>query len=314
MGEITRNHYFTVDLDKPLIRLYSGLLLASGDNNGDIFHFTLKRNGANVALADGVEFTAHFIRADDVTVYPECVNDNGVVHVTLDEKCYRCAGRFVLTVKSTVSGNTRALAIIDGYIRLTDTGNHVATEEEVVTLERLETLADGLHAPVKGTDYFTEEDKQSIVNDALSALAGADPSDAGYAELKGRTSNLESKTTNMAEDIAYLQRDVDNFTYSFIVLHHPLPAPEDPEKMSFVYTSWIADEDTSEWYDDITLMSPTGDVYAGRMIDGDPSQYTREKLATEKYVQNAMILTSPNGNRFRITVNDDGTLSTTPVT
>ena len=162
-----------------------------------------------------------------------------------------------------------------------------------------------------------QADRQSIITDALAALAGADPSNANAAvieTLSGRTGKLETKFVNMAEDIACLQREVDNYETAFVVLHHPLPAPEDPEKMSFVYTSWMMYEDSSEWYDDITLMSPTGDVYAGRMIDGEPSQYVRKKLATEEYVQNAMILTSPNGNRFRITVNDDGTLSTTPVT
>ena len=70
--------------------------------------------------------------------------------------------------------------------------------------------------PVKGTDYFTAADKQSIVNDALAALAGADPSDAGYAELKGRTSKLETKVTNIAEDIASLQQDVDELETSYV--------------------------------------------------------------------------------------------------
>ena len=36
MGEYSRHHLYTVDLNKPLKRHYMGLLLAEGDVQGDI--------------------------------------------------------------------------------------------------------------------------------------------------------------------------------------------------------------------------------------------------------------------------------------
>lgn len=382
MGENTRNHYYNVDLNKPLSKRYSGLLLASGDNNGDVFHFAISKDGVNLVENDSVTFTAYFIRGDDITVTPEVVKENGVVHVTLDDTCYRREGRFVLAVKSTLSGKTTTIAIVDGYIRQTDSGNYIADEEQTITLDKIKGMANDMalfyeqakgkmeelsgatenlenaleeaetiteklpyigdngnwmqwdddagkfidsgspsrgipgvngttpvkgkdyfdgepgytpqkgidyfdgtsvtitnvsqstadggtnvvtfsdgktlsikngskgsqgadgkmtfedlteeqkeslrgpqgiqgpagvdgRTPVAGVDYYTAADKQDIVNDALSALAGADPSDAGYAELKNRTSVLEQKFRNIAADVETIQQEVDELWMNF---------------------------------------------------------------------------------------------------
>lgn len=66
---------------------------------------------------------------------------------------------------------------------------------------------------------LTEDDRQSIINDALTALAGADPNNATAAvveNLTGRTSTLEVKFRNMAEDLSTLQRDVDEVGIGFV--------------------------------------------------------------------------------------------------
>lgn len=63
---------------------------------------------------------------------------------------------------------------------------------------------------------LTEDDKADIVNDTLSALAGADTSDAAIAELKGRVDILGRKTTNMSEDVATLQNEFNELEMSFI--------------------------------------------------------------------------------------------------
>ena len=141
--------------------------------------------------------------------------------------------------------------------------------------------------PVKGTDYWTTDDKTAIVNEALAALAGADPSDAGYAELKSRTTTLERRTINLAEDIATMQYGVDTLESTFVAMIHPQFNSDDPDKMTFMYTSRVIDEEWNEiLYPDITLASPTGDVYAGKMNYDQEEMYTRKKLATEEYADN----------------------------
>ena len=168
MGENTRNHYYNVDLNKPLSKRYSGLLLASGDNNGDVFHFAISKDGVNLVENDSVTFTAYFIRGDDITVTPEVVKENGVVHVTLDDTCYRREGRFVLAVKSTLSGNTTTIAIVDGYIRQTDSGNYIADEEQTITLDKIQGMANDM-----ALFYEQAKDKMEELSGAIENLENA---------------------------------------------------------------------------------------------------------------------------------------------
>lgn len=56
---------------------------------------------------------------------------------------------------------------------------------------------------------LTEDDKADIVNDTLSALAGADTSDATIAALQSRCGVLETKVNNHSEAIAMLQEETD---------------------------------------------------------------------------------------------------------
>lgn len=68
----------------------------------------------------------------------------------------------------------------------------------------------------KPSTFLTEADKQDIVNDTLSALAGADTSDATIAELQGRWETHNIKIRNMAEDIGTLQAEVDELELNFV--------------------------------------------------------------------------------------------------
>lgn len=64
-----------------------------------------------------------------------------------------------------------------------------------------------------------QADRQSIITDALAALAGADPNNANAAVIETlieRTSTLERKAMNMAEDIAILQNETDEFTAAVV--------------------------------------------------------------------------------------------------
>lgn len=463
MNDTTRINIVVVDLAKTLLRESSCMLLATGDEYANRFGAIIVRNGEAVDIANFL-VSGSFIRPDGVTLTLEGVSEGNTVYVDLPSDCYKYDGVFTLSIKIVKGDVTETVRMVDGYIRRTETGNYVADEETIITLDKIQgmanemaqlyeqaketmeelsgatenlenaleeaetlpeklpyigdngnwmqwdddagkfidsgspsrgipgvngttpvkgkdyfdgepgytpqkgidyfdgtsvtitnvsqstadgganvvTFSDGKtlsikngskgiqgeqgpagpagsdgapgYTPVKGTDYFTAADKQDIVNDALSALAGADPSDAGYAELKRRTSTLEIKFRNAVEDIEYLQQDVDVLETTFVALCHPQINSDDPSKNTFAYTSRILDEEWNETlYDDITIISPSGDVYAGKMNYGMEEMYTRKKLATEEYVQEAMILTAPNGNKFRLTVDNNGNLGTVAV-
>lgn len=54
--------------------------------------------------------------------------------------------------------------------------------------------ADG-HTPVKGEDYFTEEDKTEIVSDVLAAMPEQEPTEADKAVTEEWVFTLEDGTT-----------------------------------------------------------------------------------------------------------------------
>ena len=68
----------------------------------------------------------------------------------------------------------------------------------------------------KPDTFLTEADKQDIVNDTLSALAGADTSDATIAALQSRCGVLETKVNNHSEAIATLQQETDELGMLFV--------------------------------------------------------------------------------------------------
>ena len=133
MGEYSRHHTYTVDLNKSLQRHFCGILLAEGDSAGDDFTFALKRDGALYKPEIIPAIVGYFIRPDGVTIELDGKHshDDGVAALTLDKMCYTCEGRFTLTVKLIGHPSVAtAIAIIDGYIRKTTTGTVVTPDGE----------------------------------------------------------------------------------------------------------------------------------------------------------------------------------------
>ena len=124
MGEFARYHQYTVDLNKPLTRQSMGLLLASGDVNGDEFVFTLRRGGEAYDPSVIPLVTAHFMRQDGSTVIikGEYKSTNSQAIVTLPASCYTNDGHCTLAVKMSGYPNaTATIAVLDGYVRKTGT-------------------------------------------------------------------------------------------------------------------------------------------------------------------------------------------------
>ena len=131
----TRNHNYTIDLDKPLSRQNMGLLLATGDSKGDVFNFDLTRSGKAEALSGTVTVAGYFIRNDTATVAMYGSYSGNRVSVTLPASCYIEDGYFTLAVRVTAGGAKTTIAVIDGYIRLTTTNTLIDPGAVVPTLD-----------------------------------------------------------------------------------------------------------------------------------------------------------------------------------
>lgn len=164
MNDTSRIDIVTVDLAKPLQREKYGTLLATGDENANRFGANIVRNGEAVDLT-GYAVSGSFVRPDGETVTLDGTAEGNVACVDLDAFCYVSDGAFTLAVKIVGEGYTHTVRMVDGYIRRTDTGSYVATDEMIVSLDSMKGLA--------ATMAETNEQAKTLMNELKDAADDA---------------------------------------------------------------------------------------------------------------------------------------------
>lgn len=152
MGEITRNHLYTVDLNKPLTRQNGGILLAEGDNKGDCIRVALVRDGAAVDLT-GATVKGYFIRGDGATEELDGYTSGNAACVTLTDTCY-IPGNYTLSVKVTVDDVTNTVFRGDGFVCQTDTD--IVGGDTAVFLREAVKRTEALAGSVEMTTYISD--------------------------------------------------------------------------------------------------------------------------------------------------------------
>ena len=165
MNDTSRIDIVTVDLSKPLRRENCGTLLATGDEYANRFGAKIVRNGEAVDLT-GYTVSGSFIRPDGETVTLDGTAEGSVACVDLDAFCYVSDGAFTLAVKIVGEGYAHTVRMVDGYIRRTDTGSYVATDEMIITLDNMKGLA--------ATMAETNKEAEDLIADLNEVSAEAD--------------------------------------------------------------------------------------------------------------------------------------------
>lgn len=140
MSDTSRIDIVTVELARPLLRENYGTLLATGDEYANRFGAIIVRNGEAVDIANFL-VSGSFIRPDGVTLTLEGVSEGNTVYVDLPSDCYKYDGVFTLSIKIVKGDVTETVRMVDGYIRRTETGNYVADEETIITLDKIQGMA-----------------------------------------------------------------------------------------------------------------------------------------------------------------------------
>jgi len=161
MSEMNRTDIITVDMTKPLHRESYGVLLAAGDALANRFGAILTNKGVKVDVS-GYTVTGAFIRPDGETIHVTGGVDGNTVYVDLPAVCYNTVeGAFSLALKLVSDGFTRTVRLIEGYIRQTDTGSYVATDEMIITLDNMKGLAAEMAT--------THEEAKNLINELDNA-------------------------------------------------------------------------------------------------------------------------------------------------
>lgn len=122
MGDFIRYDVREVDLNKPLLRTNTGILLAAGDKSANRFGAILHRDGEPVDMeGQAVTVTGYFVRPDGYTVDCDGVQEGNMVYVDLPAACYVHSGAFSLAIKLISTDITQTVRVIDGVVRLTMT-------------------------------------------------------------------------------------------------------------------------------------------------------------------------------------------------
>ena len=129
MGEYSKRHYYSVDLDDQIVQHSCGLLLVHDDKEADEIVVVMTRSGVPYIPNPIPTIIGYMQRSDGVTVRFDMQNDmntDGVVGVTLCKECYEVEGRFTLSVEIYAYEESRStILVIDGYVRRVKTDNLV---------------------------------------------------------------------------------------------------------------------------------------------------------------------------------------------
>lgn len=138
MSEVMRKNIIDIDLTKPLRTEQFGFLIASKDNNANMFGVNVYSDGAAVSLT-GCTVTGKFTRPDGQVINLIGGASGNKALVTLNANCYLVSGRFTLSIKiENTSGLSLTVRIVNGFVYATvpydDPGGDVPDEPAVVTL------------------------------------------------------------------------------------------------------------------------------------------------------------------------------------
>ena len=136
MAELYRSEICNVDIEKPLVRSYVGIVMATGDCLANRFGAVLRRDNEPVDVT-GASVNGYFIRPNGDTVVCPGVAEGDTVYVDLPAACYTQNGNFSLAIKVSSTDVTQTVRVVDGYIRQTQTETLIDPGEVVPSLDQL---------------------------------------------------------------------------------------------------------------------------------------------------------------------------------
>ena len=137
MENLCRRDVVKIDLNKGLSRSYAGMVLATGDKMANCFGAALYRGNEAVDIT-GYAVTGYFIRnsgSETVVIAGKAEGNEAVVE--LPQACYSSDGGFSLAIKVSGADVTATVRVVDGTIRLTQTGVTIDPGEVIPSLDEL---------------------------------------------------------------------------------------------------------------------------------------------------------------------------------
>lgn len=181
MENLCRYDIVDIDVAKSLSRSYAGMVLATGDNNANKYGVNIYKDGKPLDVT-GYGVLGYFIRPDLNTLIIKGKAEGNTAYVELPAACYTADGSFSLAIKVSGEDITQTVRVVDGCIRLTQTGELVDPGETIPSL-------DDIFAQMAAMEAATDAANQAAA-DAQTAIAEA--TEEAYMGIGKITRNAQS--------------------------------------------------------------------------------------------------------------------------
>ena len=182
--------------------------------------------------------------------------------------------------------------------------------------EGRETTASGIYSHAEGFFTKARENASHAEGDNTTASGAASHAEGYATTASGAASHAEGRETTASGAYSHAEgfSTTASANYQHVEGIYNIDDGANGDKLHIVgngtsrkrSNAHTLDKSGNAWY--------AGDVYVGS-TSGTNRDAGSKKLATEAYVDNTkLVITSPGGKKFKVTVDDAGTLSATEVT
>lgn len=195
MSSFARSKAITVDLDKPLVRVNVGGVMASNDKQADKYSVSVTRNGANVSLT-GCSVYGYMILPNGETIKIAGTVSGNTASVIIPQSGYAYDGAFTLAIKVSGADYNETLVIFDGHIAQTVSETVVDGNRVLYGVDEILALIDDMEEAEAAADTAAENAsaKATAANNAASAANTA----ASNANTKATAADTAAGAANTA--------------------------------------------------------------------------------------------------------------------
>jgi len=195
--------HMDIDLSKPICRKNVGLVMGSGDEKANTFSVGVKKDGKEVTLT-GCTVVGYLIMPNDETIRIAGKVEDNQASVIVPKSGYVYDGAFTLTIKTAVSTQENTLAIFDGEIGRTTSGNIVDGNRVVYGVTDIMNMIDSMDQ--------AEKDAKAAATSANTAAASANSAASKANTASSNANTATAAANNAAQEATTAAGNADNAT------------------------------------------------------------------------------------------------------
>lgn len=202
MSSFAHSKTISIDLDKPLVRVNVGGVMASNDKQADQYSVSITRSGENVPLT-GCSAHGYMILPNGETIKITGTVSGNTASVIIPQSGYAYDGAFTLAIKVSGTDYNATVAIFDGHIVQTVTETIVDGDRVLYGVDEILALINDMEeaeeaASTAATNANDKATAAQTAADNATEKAAAAQEAASNANTKAAAANTAASAANTA--------------------------------------------------------------------------------------------------------------------